>query len=304
MKQNKTMGCIAITGVAIIYGVSYLSRDIIVKEGGLPPTVVTLLQLAIMAGLFLIYNLITKKSLKLTKKDVPIIVLSGVFGTFLFHTLTNMSMATKLDASIPSLLFGLAAVFSLVINAVIFKKKTNALSWIAVVVGLIGLAVVMELSPANFQNIDVVGYLLCIGSVLAWVIYCFMSDVVPGTYEKTVILFWQAFVGVLCCLPFALTSTIDTVKVSNNLSTVILHLIILGLFNATIAYFLNIYAIKQIGVNMANIFLNFMPIATMVALFVLKGVVPSISKIVGCAIIIASVLLLGVAEKKLAAAEK
>ena len=252
MKQNKTMGCIAITGVAIIYGVSYLSRDIIVKNCGMPATLVTLLQLAIMAGLFLIYNLVAKKPLKLDKKDLPIIILSGVFGTFLFHTLTNMSLETKLDASIPSLLFGLAAVFSLVINAVVFRKKTNALSWIAVVVGLVGLAVVMELSPANFQNIDVKGYLLCIGSVLAWVIYCFMSDVVPGTYEKTTILFWQAFVGVVCCLPFALTAKVDTAVLSAHMSEAILHLIILGLFNATIAYFLNIYAIKQIEIGRAS----------------------------------------------------
>ena len=162
----------------------------------------------------------------------------------------------------------------------------------------------MELSPDNFQNIDVKGYLLCIGSVLAWVIYCFMSDVVPGTYEKTTILFWQAFVGVVCCLPFALTAKVDTALLSNHVGDAVLHLIILGLFNATIAYFLNIYAIKQIGVNMANIFLNFMPIATMVALFFVEGTVPSLSKVLGCAIIIASVLLLGFAEKKLAAAEK
>ena len=174
----------------------------------------------------------------------------------------------------------------------------------AVVVGLVGLYVIMGITPESLADTDFIGYVFSIGSVLAWVIYCFLADKVSDQYENSVVLFWNAIVGIIACVPFLFVYPIDGAAFSANLGTIIIALVILGVCNATIAYFLNIYAIKQIGVNMANIFLNFMPIATMVALFFVDGTVPSMSKVLGCAIIIASVLLLGAAEKKLAASQK
>lgn len=303
MKQNKTLGCIAITIVAIIYGVSYMARNMITDTKAMDPAVITLLQLAIMGVLFLIYNLATKKNMKIAKKDIPMLILSGLFGTFLFHTLTNLSVA-HMGAGIASLLFGLAAAFSLIISAIFFKKKTNALSWIAVVVGLVGLYVIMDIKPESFGETDVLGYVFSIGSVLAWVIYCFLADKVSNQYENSVVLFWNAMVGIIASLPFLFIYPIDGAAFSANISTIIIALVILGIFNATIAYFLNIYAIKQIGVNLANIFLNFMPIATLVAVFIVFGTPPTINQVIGGLIIIVSVFMLSFAEKKLAAKEQ
>lgn len=297
MKQNKTMGYIAITIVSIIYGVSYLSRELITKTNALDATVITLMQLAIMAVLFLLYNLITRKSLKVSGKDIPMVVISGMFGTFLFHNLSNWSVS-YVSGSIPSLLFGLAAVFSLLGNMIVYKKKTNGIGWFAVVVGLVGLAIIVGITPDNFANTRIEGYVLSVGSVLAWVIYCFLSDKVSNQYEKSVTLFWQAAVGVVASLPFLIVYPIDGAAVSANFSTIVINLVILGVFNATIAYFLNIYAIKQIGVSMANMFLNFMPIATLVAVFLVQGVPPTMNQVVGGLIIIISVFMLGYAEKR------
>ena len=50
------------------------------------------------------------------------LVLSGLFGTFIFHTLTNMSVA-HMGAGVSSLLFGLAAAFSLIISAIFLQKR-------------------------------------------------------------------------------------------------------------------------------------------------------------------------------------
>lgn len=302
MKQNKTLGYVAITIVAVIYGVSYMARNVITDTGAMQPAVITLFQLLIMAVLFLLYNLITHKSMKVAGKDWPMLIVSGLFGTFLFHTLTNLSVS-HVGAGIPSLLFGLAAAFSLIASVVIFKKKTNALGWVAVVVGLVGLYIIMGITPESFADTNILGYVLSVGSVLAWVIYCFLADKVSDQYEKSVTLFWQAIVGVIASAPFLFLYPIDTAALSKGLSSIIVCLVILGVFNATFAYFLNIYAIKQIGVNMSNIFLNFMPIATLAAVFIVYGTPPKINEVVGGLIIIVSVFLLGYAENQVAKKE-
>ncbi len=297
MKQNKTLGYVAITIVAIIYGVSYMARNIITDTKAMDPAVITFLQLAIMAILFGIYNVVTKKSMKIEAKHIPIIAIAGLVGTFLFNTLTNLSVS-HVGAGVPSLLFGLAAAFSLMINALFFKKKSGPLGWVAVLIGLVGLYIIMGITPENFADTNVLGYGLSIGSVLAWVVYCFLADNVPAKYESSVVLFWGAIAGSVASAPFLAIYPMDTAIVSANLGPIIIALVILGVFNATLAYFLNIYAIKSIGVNMSNIFLNFMPIATLTAVFFVYGTAPKINEIIGGFIIIGSVLLMGFAENK------
>ncbi|MFI3312762.1 MAG: DMT family transporter [Eubacteriales bacterium] len=297
MKQNKTLGYVAITVVAIIYGVSYMARNIITDTKAMDPAVITFLQLAIMATLFLAYNLVTKKSMKLEKKHLPIIFLSGFVGTFLFHTLTNLSVS-HVGAGVPSLLFGLAAAFSLIVNTLVFRKKTSLLGWVSVVIGLGGLYIIMGITPDNFADTNLLGYGLSIGSVMAWVAYCFLADNVPVHYEKSVILFWNALVGTVVSAPFLVIYPMDMALVAQNMSSILIALVILGVFNATFAYFLNIFAIKLIGVNMANIFLNFMPIATLAAVFLVYGTAPKTNEVIGGLVIIASVLLMGYAENK------
>lgn len=301
MGQNKTLGYIAITIVATIYGVSYLARELItvIKPAAMHVTVITLLQLVIMMVLFGLYNLITKKSMKVSRKHVPMLIMSGLAGTFLFQTLTNMSVE-HVGAGIPSLLFGLAAGFALITSVVVYKKRTIALSWIAVLVGLTGLYIIMNITPENFADTNFLGFGLSIGSVMAWVAYCFLANKVSDDYEKSVVLFWNAVVGVSASLPFLFFFPMNMESISANIGNISIALVILGIFNATIAYFMTLYAIRQIGVDMSNIFLNFMPIATLGALFILRDEIPKQNEVIGGLIIIASVFLLGFAESLVA----
>ena len=296
--SGKGLGYIAITIVAIIYGVSYMARNVITDTGAMQPPVITFFQLAIMAVLFLVINLIGRKSMKIAPKHIPMLILSGVFGTFIFHTLTNLSVS-RVGAGIPSLMYGFAAAFSLIISVIFFRKKTNVLCWVSVIVGVVGLYIIMGITPASFADTDMLGYLFSIGCVLAWVIYCFLADKVSDEYDKTVVLFWNAVVGLVASCPFLIAYPIKGEVFSANVSSIVVCLVILGVFNATFAYFLNLYAVKKIGVNMANIFLNFMPVATLAAVFFVYGTPPKAHEVIGGVIVIASVFLLGWAESLL-----
>ena len=302
MNQSKTNGYLAITIVAIIYGVSYMARKLITETEAIAPPIITLLQLAIMAILFGAYNVLTKKSMKISRKHFPMVALAGLVGTFIFHTLTNVSVS-HVGAGIPSLLFGLAAAFSLITSVVIYKKRTNILSWGAVLAGLVGLYVIMGITPESFADTNFLGYGYSIGSVMAWVAYCFLANKVADDYDKSVVLFWNAMVGVAASVPFLFFYPMNMAAINANLNNIIIALVILGLFNATIAYFMTLYAIKKIGVNMSNIFLNFMPIATLGAVFIVDGTPPKSNEVIGGIIIITSVLLLGYAESLVAKKE-
>ncbi|MFR2648954.1 MAG: EamA family transporter [Blautia coccoides] len=118
--KGKTIGLLAMVVVVTIYGVSYISRAVISEY--LPTVVILVIQMAIMTILFTGYNLITRKNMKVKKKDWGIIILSGLFGTTFFHGFTILGV-NAVGATVSSLLFGFAAVFALIMEFVLFHRK-------------------------------------------------------------------------------------------------------------------------------------------------------------------------------------
>ncbi|CAH2212235.1 DMT family transporter [Tepidibacter aestuarii] len=287
MNKSKVLGLIAIIIVVTIYGVSYISRDVI--DDYMHATVIVGFQLTIMAVLFTIYNVVKKYNFKIEKSDIFIICLSGLFGTTFFHVLTVLSI-TAIGPTVSSLLFGFAAVFSLLIDTIFFKRPKTKLSIVSVIVSLIGVYILMGIDFNDLASTNFKGYSLTLLSIISWVVYCFLSDKVSDKYDKTVMLNYQAAVGAVTTLPFIFVYPVSMGHLM--MGKVIINLIILGVFNSTIAYFLNIYAIKNIGVTLSNLFMNFLPVITIILSLLLYGTIPSMNQVVGGIIIITSVLLL------------
>lgn len=294
MDKKRTLGFIAMAVVIIIYGISYIARDVIVAF--MNPVVIVAFQFTIMTILFTLYNLIRKTNMKVEKRDIFMIILSGLVGCAFFHVFTVMSVK-YIGATVSSLLFGFAAVFSLMIDFVFFKRKKTKLSILAVVVSLVGVYILMGINPSDLANTNFMGYAICLLSIISWVIYCFMADKVSDKYEKTVVLNYQAVVGAVATLPFLFLYPVDPGSLLN--PSVFINLIILGVFNSTFAYFLNIYAIKNIGVTFSNLFMNFLPIVTIIVALILYGTMPTMNQIIGGVIIIASVLILKQDQKNM-----
>ena len=292
---NKIRGMIAMTAVVLIYGVSYLARAAI--GDGLAPAQTLSLQMVIMCAFFGIYSLVTHKSFKLQKKDIGWILASGLFGTALFHGFTLLSVK-EVGSTVSSLLYGFAAAFALMVEVVVYKRKKTVLGLVSILLSVLGIVVIMGRDLRDLANANFIGYLLGLGSVVSWVAYTFLCDRISGDYEKPVLLTYQALVGVVCTVPLMLVGggSFAGLAVPKVLGAVLF----LGLFNSAIAYFLNMYAIRNIGVTLSNLFLNFLPVVTILLNIVLNGVMPSLNQIIGAVLILASVFVLNKDEQDLA----
>ncbi|WKY44982.1 DMT family transporter [Eubacteriaceae bacterium ES2] len=294
MKENRKLGILAIMGVVLISGVAYISKDIIVDY--LNPIVVVALQLIIMAALLTVYNLARKNSFTINKKDILMIVLSGLFGTTFFNLFSVMSIS-YIGGTVSSLLFGLAAVFSLIIEFVFYKRRRTSLSILSVALSLVGVYILMGLNPADLLGTNLMGYFLSLLSIIAWVLFCFFSDRVSDAYEKTVVLNFQALIGVLTTMPFLFVYPVSVSQLVN--PVVIINMLVLGVLNATVAYFLCIYAVQHIGLTFSNLLMNFFPVVTVIVTFLIYGTMPSMNQLIGGLIILISVLILNRDQKNL-----
>lgn len=298
-EKGKTSGILAMIVVVTIYGVSYISREVISQY--LETIVILGIQMTIMTILFTAYNLAKRNRMKLNKKDLPYIIASGLFGTTFYHGLTILSV-TSIGATVSSLLFGFAAVFSLIVEILLFHRKRTKLGILSIVVSLIGVYILMGVKFSDLASTNFKGYALCLLSIISWVVYCFLTDKISEGYEKTVLLNYQALVGAVTTLPFILIYPVKLSVLVN--PTVLMNLIILGVFNSTFAYFLNIYAIKKIGVTLSNLMLDFLPVVTIVISFVLYGTVPTGNQIIGGIIIIVSVFMLDKDQRNMESQKK
>ena len=285
---------IAMTAVVLIYGVSYLAREAIGTNLASAQTLA--LQMIIMCAFFGIYSLVTHKSFKLQKKDIGWVVASGLFGTALFHGFTLLSVQA-VGATVSSLLYGFAAAFALMVEVVVYKRKKTVLGLVSILLSVLGIVVIMGKDLKNLADANFIGYLLGLGSVVSWVVYTFLCDKISGDYEKPVLLTYQALVGVVCTVPLMLLGGGSFAGLA--IPKVLGAVLFLGLFNSAIAYFLNMYAIKNIGVTLANLFLNFLPVVTILLDFVLNGKIPNLYQIIGALLILVSVFVLNQDEKNL-----
>lgn len=78
-----------------------------------------------------------------------------------------------------------------------------------------------------------------------------------------------------------------------------MSVLFLGIVNSSIAYFLNMYAIQRIGVTLSNLFLNFLPVVTIIVAAILYGKIPTSKQILGGTLVIISVFMLNRDQKKL-----
>ena len=294
-KTNKVRGMIAMTAVVLIYGVSYLAREAIGSD--LAPAQTLSLQMIIMCAFFGIYSLVTHKSFKLQKKDIVWVLASGLFGTALFHGFTLLSV-NAVGATVSSLLYGFAAAFALLVEVVVYKRKKTVLGLVSIVLSVLGIVVLMARDLKDLANANLIGYLLGLGSVVSWVTYTFLCDKISGDYEKPVLLTYQALVGVVCTVPLMLVGGHSFAGLA--IPKVLGAVLFLGLFNSAIAYFLNMYAIKNIGVTLSNLFLNFLPVVTIILNIILNGVMPNVYQIIGAILILISVFVLNKDEQNLA----
>ena len=296
-KSSKTLGMIAMAAVVLIYGISYISRQAIGKA--LSPPQILVIQMTIMAAFFGIYNLISHKSFALKKKDVVWVIASGLFGTTFFHGFTLLSV-NSLGATVSSLLYGFAAAFALVVEILLYHRKKTGLGITSILISLTGIFILMDMDMKALASTNFTGYLLGLASVASWVTYTFLCNKITGEYPQTVLLSYQALVGVVTTLPLLLTGNLSLAGFADPMVAV--HMLFLGLFNSSIAYFLNMYAIKRIGVTLSNLFLNFLPVVTMVMAMILYGEMPSIKQIIGGALVIVSVFMLNKDQKNLESA--
>lgn len=275
----------AIISVCIFWGFSFISTKLCLQW--FSPFALAFYRFFIASIILLIAVLVKEKSLKIDKCDIFKFVIMGFTGVFLYFTFENTALK-MLSASLASLILAALPAFALIADFIVFKKKFTKAKTLSVIISMLGVGLVVGFNSNENSSSLVLGIILLVLSLISWIIFSYISMPLQNKYSSLKATFYQTIFGALfflIALPFSF-SNLDGFNAIG-----IINLLFLGIICSAICYLLYNYAIKHLNIVVSCIFINLMPIITVIASIIILDESINLVQILGSILIIGSVFI-------------
>lgn len=228
---------------------------------------------------------------KLEKQYLPRIFLLGLIGMFGYHVLffTSLKFTTAINSSLIGstnpLITGLLA-------SVFLREKIGIKRVFAFLLALSG--VFLTLIGGDILNISLfkgnIGDLIMLLAVLCWAVYSILSKSILDKLSPIKVTAYAFLVCTILLLPFVIyerpSSYISNISINGWLAV-----IYMAIFPSVMGYLIQQMAIKEIGPSSAAVFINLVPIFSIIlSVLILKETIGPI-KLIGAGMVILGVYL-------------
>ncbi|MBZ9686289.1 DMT family transporter [Clostridium estertheticum] len=205
-----------------------------------------------------------KSNYQLTKKDIPIFLFTGIVGMFGYHVF--FFTALKYTTAINSSLIGATNPIITAILCIIFlKDKITFKRAIGIILSFTG--VFLTITNANLSTMQTLslnkGDLLMFIAVCLWAAYSVFSKVVLHKFSPLILTFYSFLFCTIFLIPFVIYERpwtfINQVPYYSFLAVVYM-----SIFASVIGYLVQQISIKQIGPSKTSIFINLVPIFSII----------------------------------------
>ncbi|MBV1757648.1 MAG: DMT family transporter [Dethiosulfatibacter sp.] len=290
MKINKVLALLAITLASIIWGMGFISREVLVSV--IHPGSLTAIQFLFVTVLLVCYNFLIRKKFTINRKDFVGLFITGIIGISLYGVLINYGLQ-RVDSSTASILLAIIPVICLLVDRFLFQKALTKLKTICILGSVFGVYFVIGLNETGIA-INVLGYIYLIVAMLAWVAFCFLADPYYKRYPVTETFMVQSLGAFVSSCIFLILYPIQLSALSQ---VQWIHLSNLMLLNACLSYAFYVVAIKELGVTTTNVFNNMVPVVTVLVNLVFYNKPVQMRQFWGMLIIITSVVLLNITRE-------
>jgi len=302
MIERRKSALLSIIACVLVWGFSFIS----IKESlpVFPPMTLGAVRFTIaIAVLFLMYRLSPdwRSANKAIKQDLPLLIGSGMSGVTFYFFFENNGVA-RVTASEASIITASIPVITMIADWLMAKasfrvshnntpyEHTPQLGWKAWLGAFISIAGVALVAGVSFSlSGSISGYVYMGGAALCWVGYSLLTR--PLFYRKRsrlYIVFWQNFFGFLGLLPFAV---LEYKSWGEPTLPVMLHVIFLALGCSALGYWLYAHAMETLGVSTTAVFINLIPVVTVIAGFIVLHERLTLLQGAGAALVLAGVYL-------------
>ena len=230
--------------------------------------------------------LVTGQSFRISRKDIPVIILLGFFYTgsamFLFkgYDFMGAGVATAIHFTYP--------VFVTLLMLIIFREKTSWLTWLAIVLAVFGVAIISI--RGSELTMDVVGLIIVLLSAVAYASYILTvnkSRVSDMNGRKLAF-----YVFIVSTILFGIKATVGggIEKVPDGVSYV--NLVLLAVVPTVISNITLVQAVHNIGGTLTSVLGAMEPVTALLIGILVFGEGFSVQEGIGVLLIIAAVTII------------
>lgn len=249
---------------------------------------ITFLRFLIASVILDIYILSRKTEWKLTRtmlKHSSILALVGMIG---YHIFFYKALETT-SAIHASLIASTNPFFTYILSIVFLKTKPQLKKFVFIFIALFSVSlIVIDWNFSNFLSGGVnPGDSVMFLAVFLWASYSILVKRFIINYNPMILTTFVFNITALMLLPFVNYSQV--MNLFNNDMTVILSIFYMGIFPTIFGYMIQQFSIKSIGPEKTNIYINLVPVFTVVLSVVILGETMSILNLLTGLLVIGSV---------------
>lgn len=242
--------------------------------------------------IFVIMVKYEKKDWRLKKEDWKVILYLGTVGMIGYHILFfgALKYTTSTNASI---IAALNPIITSVLAASFAGEKLSGKRIIAILIALMGVILTITNWDLNVlrQMAFNKGDLLMLGAVICWASYSVVSKKVMSSYSPLILSTYSFIVCTVCLIPFVIWEEITTGFLSSTTWTGWASIIYMAIFPTLIGYLIQQISFKYIGASRTNIFINLVPVFSIILATLILHEKFSGLKLISAGIIISGVYL-------------
>jgi len=282
--NNKTYLSLLLAFVSLFWAGSFVAVRIAVKE--ISPIDLGFLRFLVATPFMVLILILSKKEIKVPTKELLSLSILGLTGvTFLYiFQFIGIEYTT---ASTSAVLINTNVIFIVVLSAAFLKEKFPLRKSIGIALSFVGVLVVIFAQMTNksieFSNVFIIGCSFIIISAFCWAIYSIIGKRLLDKYDPFTVTTYAFVLGTIFFLPVVLSDISDVIQdVSFNGWMAILYLALICSVFTYVAWY---YALSRIEAGRAAVFLNLIPLFTIVISF-FTGEIPTFIFLIGAILII------------------
>jgi len=288
---------------AFLWGINFISLKYL---SGIFPTFSLVFIKYGIASLFMWFILIQKRkkdsSLKtLERVDYKNIFITGLLG-FSLYSYFQLFSFTYLSANLAALLCALVPIFSLIAEQIFSKKRCALATYFLSMLSIFGVYLVLDMRPKElFASNAVWGILLMTLANICWVAYTMQTTKLQDKYGSFTSLTFQMTAGTFVLGLTAIKDfqlALSTLTSSSNALIIVLNLLFLGIGTSALAYLFYIEGMKVIGIQLASLYINVLPVVTAIVSFFVFKEQFSMQQMTGMLLVVSSIVLINKVEAR------